>query len=123
MNINHARPDAPDFITRLMPSLEHSADSPGLYIYTTKRTIVTLASALPSDSGARSGGINSRTMISFMCGTVDVATASSCGLFGHIEIDEGVNVIHAVECGARFWVPSSPKFAVDGFGSSVAWQE
>lgn len=47
-------------------------------------------------------GIRSRTRISFMCGTADVATATSVGSVGQTAIEEGEKAIQALEWGARF---------------------
>ena len=46
-------------------------------------------------------------MMSFMCGTEEVATAIRVGSVGLMAIEEGEKAIQAFECGARFWVPSS----------------
>ena len=52
-------------------------------------------------------GIESRTMSNFMCGTLDVPTATSVGSVGHRAREEGVKATQALEWGARFWRPRS----------------
>ena len=47
-------------------------------------------------------GKSNRTMRSFMCGTAEVATASSVGSVGCGESAEGVKATQAFEWGARF---------------------
>ena len=42
-------------------------------------------------------GTNSLTMISFMCGTAEVATAKSVGSMGELAIDDGEKAIQALE--------------------------
>ena len=42
-----------------------------------------------------------------MCGTADVATATSVGSVGQTAIEEGEKAIQALEWGARFWDPRS----------------
>ena len=53
------------------------------------------------------GGIKSRTIRSFICGTVDVPTARSVGSVGQRAMEEGVNATQAFEWGARFCWPMS----------------
>lgn len=57
-----------------------------------------------------SAGISMRTMSNFMCGTAEVAIATSSGFVGHKATDDGLNEIHAFEWGARFWLPNNRKF-------------
>lgn len=52
-------------------------------------------------------GNRSRTMMSFMCGRWEVATARSVGSVGHSARQEGLNAIQAFACGARFCLPAS----------------
>lgn len=53
-------------------------------------------------------------MMSFMCGTADVATARRVGSVGHTSTEEGEKAIQAFERGARFWEPSSRSSAGGG---------
>lgn len=53
------------------------------------------------------GGKSKRTIISRMCGTELVATASNVESVGQTAIEAGENAIQPVECGARFWPPRS----------------
>ena len=47
-------------------------------------------------------GMRSRTRISFMCGTADVATARRVGSVGQTAIEEGEKAIQAWDWAARF---------------------
>lgn len=53
------------------------------------------------------GGISMRAIKSFIDGTADVAQANRLESVGQIASAEGVKATHALECGARFWRPSS----------------
>lgn len=46
-------------------------------------------------------------MMSFICGTEDVATAIREGSVGLMATEEGEKAIQAFECGARFCEPST----------------
>ena len=50
-------------------------------------------------------GKSRRAMISFMCGTAEVAIAMTVESVGQTEIEDGENVTYAFECGARFCDP------------------
>ncbi len=52
------------------------------------------------------GGRRRRTIISFMCGMADVATANREESTGDSANADGVNAIQALEWGARFCRPS-----------------
>lgn len=58
-----------------------------------------------AERGACAEGTRSLAMMSFMCGTVLVATATVVGEIGDRERLEGVKAIQAVEWGARFCAP------------------
>ena len=58
-------------------------------------------------AGSSLVGTRRRTMRSFMCGTEFVPTAIKEGSVGQRARDEGVKATHALECGARFCLPSN----------------
>ena len=58
-------------------------------------------------AGASYGGTINRTRSNFICGTVDVPTASKVGSVGHRAMAEGVKATQVLECGARFCLPRS----------------